>query len=179
MPANCVPVLNRNGTAPGMWFEIGRKILVSMPGVPFEMEAMMKEFILPRLAAMVNDFAIAHKTVLTQGVGESYLAELIKDWEENLPANIKLAYLPQPGIVRLRLTGTGASKEDVMQQVDSQISKLNKIIPDLIFGYENDTLEQVVGRLMKEKNLTLSTAESCTGGHLAHLITSGAGSSDY
>lgn len=179
VPANCVPVLNRNGTAPGMWFEIGRKILVSMPGVPFEMEAMMKEFILPQLAAMVNDFAIAHKTVLTQGVGESYLAELIKDWEEKLPANIKLAYLPQPGIVRLRLTGTGASKEDVMQQVDSQISKLNKIIPDLIFGYENDTLEQVVGWLLKEKNLTLSTAESCTGGHLAHLITSVPGSSDY
>lgn len=179
VPANCVPILNRNGTAPGMWFEAGRKILVSMPGVPFEMEAMMKEFILPKLAAMVNDFAIAHKTVLTQGVGESYLAELIKDWEENLPANIKLAYLPQPGIVRLRLTGAGASKEAMMQQIDSQISILSKIIPYLIFGYENDTLEQVVGLLLKEKNLTLSTAESCTGGHLAHLITGVPGSSEY
>lgn len=179
IPANCIPLLNLNGTAPGMWFERDNKILVSLPGVPFEMEAMIEKYVLPRLAGEDNDRIVAHKTILTQGIGESYLSELIKEWEENLPANMKLAYLPQPGIVRLRLTAYGESKEKTLNEIDNQVKSLQQIIPDLIFGYGNDTMEQVVGRLLKEKHVTLSTAESCTGGYLAHLVTSVPGSSDY
>jgi nicotinamide-nucleotide amidase len=179
IPANCIPLLNPNGTAPGMWFEKDKKILVSLPGVPFEMEAMIEKYVLPRLAGEDNERIVAHKTILTQGIGESYLSELIKEWEENLPANMKLAYLPQPGIVRLRLTAYGESKEKILNELDNQVSTLQQIIPGLIFGYGNDTMEQVVGRLLKEKHATVSTAESCTGGYLAHLVTSVPGSSDY
>jgi nicotinamide-nucleotide amidase len=179
IPANCTPFLNQYGTAPGMWFKKDNKVLVSLPGVPFEMEAMMEKDVLPRLAGGINDRIVVHKTILTQGIGESALAELIEAWEVNLPGNMKLAYLPQPGIVRLRLTAYGESKEKTLQEVEQQVSSLRKLIPDLIFGYGNDTLEEVTGRLLKEKNLTLSTAESCTGGYLSHLVTSVPGSSDY
>jgi len=179
VPANCTPLINHNGTAPGMWFEIEGKILVSLPGVPFEMEAMMEEYILPRLASQSNQRVVAHKTILTQGIGESFLSEMIKDWEENLPANMKLAYLPQPGLVRLRLTAFGETKENTMHEIESQVETLQKLIPDLIYGYGNDTMEEIVGRLLKEKHCTLSTAESCTGGYLAHMITSVPGASDY
>jgi nicotinamide-nucleotide amidase len=179
IPANCTPLPNHQGTAPGMWFEKDKKILVSMPGVPFEMTAMMEKYILPRLAGEDNERVVVHKTILTQGVGESYLAELIKDWEENLPANMKLAYLPQPGLVRLRITAYGESKEKTLQEVEEQAATVRKLIPDQIYGYENDTLEEVVGRLLKEKHCTVSTAESCTGGYLAHLITTVPGSSEY
>ena len=179
IPANCIPLLNLNGTAPGMWFERDNKILVSLPGVPFEMEAMIEKYVLPRLAGEDNDRIVAHKTILTQGIGESYLSELIKEWEENLPANMKLAYLPQPGIVRLRLTAYGESKEKILNEIDNQVSTLQQIIPGLIFGYGNDTMEQVVGWLLKEKHVTVCTAESCTGGYLAHMITSIPGSSEY
>jgi nicotinamide-nucleotide amidase len=179
VPANCTPILNENGTAPGMWFEKDNKILVSMPGVPFEMEAIMEKFILPRLAGQQNNLVVVHKTVLTQGIGESALAELISNWEDNLPGNVKLAYLPQPGLVRLRLTAYGAEKETTVQEVENEIEKLKELIPTLIYGYGKDTMEEVVGRLLKEKRLTISTAESCTGGYLAHMITSVPGSSEY
>ena len=179
VPANCTPLINLNGTAPGMWFEKDGKILVSMPGVPFEMEAMMEEYILPHLAGMENQRVVAHKTILTQGVGESYLSELIKEWEDHLPSNMKLAYLPQPGLVRLRLTGYHESKEKILPEIDKQLKILQKLIPDLIYGYGDDTMEDIIGRLLKEKHFTLSTAESCTGGYLAHLITSVPGASDY
>ena len=179
IPANCTPLPNINGTAPGMWFEKDGKILVSMPGVPFEMEAIMEQHVLPRLTAMDNQRIVVHKTILTQGVGESYLAEQISDWEDALPPYMKLAYLPQPGIVRLRLTATGESKERTFREVEQQVEALKKLIPSLIFGYGNDTLETVVGQLLKDKHMTICTAESCTGGYLSHLITSIAGSSEY
>jgi nicotinamide-nucleotide amidase len=179
VPANCTPLINHLGSAPGMWFEQDGKVLVSLPGVPFEMEGIMEEYILPHLARQDNQRVVAHKTIQTQGIGESYLSELIREWEEELPENIKLAYLPQPGMVRLRLTGYGESKEKILKEIDERISTLQKLIPEQIFGYGNDTLEQVVGRLLKEKHLTLCTAESCTGGFLAHLITSVPGASDY
>jgi nicotinamide-nucleotide amidase len=162
-----------------MWFEKDKKILVSMPGVPFEMEAMMEKCVIPRLAGEDNNRQVVHKTILTQGIGESSLSELIQDWEDNLPANMKLAYLPQPGVVRLRLTAYGEKKEKTMEEVERQAETLKRLIPDLIFGYEKDTMEEVVGRLLKSKRLTLCTAESCTGGYLAHMITSVPGSSDY
>ena len=179
IPANCTPLQNLNGTAPGMWFEREGKIFVSMPGVPFEMKSMVTNDILPRLSEKLRSHFIAHKTILTHGVGESFLAKTIESWEDNLPENIKLAYLPQPGIVRLRLTAIGANKTELKNQLEDEISKIKKIIPDLIFGYNGDTLEQVVGQLLKSETKTVATAESCTGGYLAHLITSIPGSSEY
>jgi nicotinamide-nucleotide amidase len=179
VPDNCVPILNYHGTAPGMWFEKEGKILISMPGVPFEMEAMMENQILPRLSANDNNLVVVHKTVQTHGEGESILMEMIRDWEDALPKNFRLAYLPQPGIVRLRLTAFGADRESVASQIESQIASLRRLIPNLIFGYGNETMEEVIGKLLKSKHATLSTAESCTGGYLAHLITSVPGASEY
>lgn len=179
IPANCRPITNKNGTAPGMWFEKNGKTFVSMPGVPFEMKPMMTDYILPALSYRSDIGAIVHKTILTQGVGESFLAATIQNWEDALPGHIKLAYLPQPGIVRLRLSAYGADKNKLIDEVDEEVEKLLKIIPELVYGYGNDTLEEIVGKLLKERNQTLVTAESCTGGYLAHLITSIAGSSSY
>jgi nicotinamide-nucleotide amidase len=179
VPANCVPLINQHGTAPGMWFEKKGKILVSMPGVPFEMEAMMEDYVLPRLAGQENRRVVAHKTILTQGIGESHLSELIKEWEDDLPENMKLAYLPQPGLVRLRLTAYDKSQEKALLEIEKRVDTLKKLIPDLIYGYGNDTMEEIVGRLLREKKRNLSTAESCTGGYLAHMITSVPGASDY
>ncbi|HNQ83353.1 MAG TPA: competence/damage-inducible protein A [Bacteroidales bacterium] len=179
IPENCTPVMNQFGTAPGMIFRKEGRILVSMPGVPFEMEAMMNNDVIPMLKKSANSDVMVCKTLLTQGVGESYLSELIAVWEESLPENMKLAYLPQPGIVRLRLNAYGDNRETLQEQIDFQSAKLEEIIPDLIFGYGDDTMEAVAGKLLREKGKSLSTAESCTGGYLAHLITSVPGSSDY
>jgi nicotinamide-nucleotide amidase len=176
----CATVMpNHNGTAPGMWFEKDGRIYVSMPGVPFEMNGIMTNYVLPELTKRFTNQAIYHKTVLTQGMGESMVASRIENWEKVLPENIKLAYLPQPGMVRLRLTGSGTDHEILKKQVDSEAEKLISLIGELIYGYDDDKLESVIGRLLKEKKATLSTAESCTGGYVAHLITSIAGSSDY
>ena len=179
IPDKCEPLFNKNGTAPGMWFEKEGKVFVSMPGVPFEMKPMVTEQVLPRLNKKFNFGTIIHKTVMTTGMPESFLADKIKEWENNLPENIKLAYLPQPGIVRLRLTAKGHDKAALQKAVDLQVEKLKAIIGDIIYGYDDVTLEEVVGQLLREKGQTLSTAESCTGGYIAHLITSIAGSSDY
>ena len=179
VPDNCTPLQNTAGTAPGMWFEENQCIYVSMPGVPYEMKPMITEQVIPMLRKKLGTDTIYQKTVLTQGMGESWIAEKISGWEDHLPSNVKLAYLPQPGIVRLRITATGNDKKQLEQQVEEEIIKLKKIIQDLIFGYDDDTLERIVGELLKEKNQSLSTAESCTGGYIAHLITSIAGSSDY
>lgn len=178
LPESCDPLINAQGTASGMWFEKEGKLYVSMPGVPFEMKGLMKDFVLPRLAK-INNKVVLHRTVLTQGVGESFLADKISDWEDTLPAHIKLAYLPQPGIVRLRLSGRGKNKKLIQLELDNRIEALYKIIPDFIFGEGADTLEGLCGSLLRDQNLTLATAESCTGGYIAHLITSIAGSSDY
>ncbi len=179
VPAICTPLKNMNGTAPGMWFEKDGVIYVSMPGVPFEMKALITNEVLPRLAKKLNSTFIVHKTILTQGVGESFLAKTIENWEDHLPEYFKLAYLPQPGIVRLRITAVGADKEVLKVELNQQIDKLKIIIPDLIFGYDDDTLEAVVGKLLILGRKSLSTAESCTGGYIAHLITSISGSSAY
>ena len=154
------------------------KVLVSMPGVPFEMKAMMSDYVIPELTKN-NKSKIVHHTILTNGVGESFLADLIKDWEAVLPEHIKLAYLPHAGIVRLRLSAYGFDTNKLEEEIAINIDKLNKIIPELIFGYDDETLQSVIGKLLKAKSKTLATAESCTGGFIAHLITSIAGSSDY
>ncbi len=178
IPACAEALVNIHGTAPGMAFRLNNKVYFSLPGVPFEMKALMSDHIIPMLQKM-SDKVIIHKTILTQGVGESFLADKIEEWELSLPSYIKLAYLPQPGMVRLRLSATGTSKEILQKEVDIFIEQLYSLIPEYIFGEDDDNLETVVGQILKEKNHTLSTAESCTGGYIAHLITSIPGSSSY
>lgn len=178
IPACAGALLNIHGTAPGMFFRKNGKIYFSLPGVPFEMKALMSDQVIPVLQK-ISDRVIIHKTILTQGVGESFLADKIEKWELSLPSYIKLAYLPQPGMVRLRLSAIGTSKDMLQKEVDGYIKQLYTLVPEYIYGEDDDYLESVVGRILKEKQLTLSTAESCTGGYIAHLITSVPGSSMY
>ena len=179
VPDTCEALPNSQGTAPGMWFERSGTTVISVPGVPYEMKALMEEQIIPRLKDRFGTPEIVHRTIMTQGVPESYLAEMIRDWEEELPDCMKLAYLPRPGIVRLRLTVRGSCVRDAQKMLDQQIDKLQKIIPEHIYGYDEQTLQEALGKTLKENNLKISTAESCTGGNIARLITSVPGSSDY
>lgn len=179
VPEACQALPNNHGTAPGMWFERDGSILVSLPGVPYEMKGIMKDEVLPRVRERVEVPNVVHRTIMTQGVPESYLAELIKSWEANLPDCVKLAYLPRPGIVRLRLSATGKCAADAGKTLKELEEGLLKIIPQHVFGYDDISLEKALGELLKEKNLSLATAESCTGGNIAHLITSVPGSSAY
>ncbi|MBK6282351.1 MAG: competence/damage-inducible protein A [Draconibacterium sp.] len=179
VPANCTVLPNMAGTAPGMWFEQNDTIFVSMPGVPFEMKYLVENELFPRLHNNGKTKAIYHKTVLTQGLPESMLAEKIENWENSLPKNIKLAYLPSPLAVRLRLSAMGNSKSELETLVEDEIQKLLQIIPNNIFGYNNETMAEVIGRLLISKNQKLAVAESCTGGYISHLITSVPGCSDF
>ncbi len=179
LPKHARIFANHNGTASGMWFKKLDTVFISMPGVPFEMKTMFEKEIFPAIKREFPTKSIYYKTVMTQGVVESHLAMRIRDWEENLPAFIKLAYLPQPGIVRLRLTAQGNDYDKLKDAVEEEITKLRKLLPDEIFGYDDIALEEVVGNLLRKEKATLATAESCTGGYVAHLITSIAGSSDY
>lgn len=177
LPANCIPLKNIHGTAAGMWFEQDDRIIVSIPGVPFEMKTLVSDEIIPRLLKKSNPGIILNKTILTQGIGESALAEIIQNWEESLPSHFKLAYLPQPGIVRLRLTTRGTDRSKLQNELAEQTRALQKLIPKLIFGYDEDTIEQIVVESLLQKKNTISVAESCTGGYVSHLITSISGSS--
>ena len=179
IPEKCTPLLNINGTAPGMWFDNNNKILVAMPGVPFEMKALMTNEVIPKLKKRFKLVHIFNKTIMTTGMGESMLAEKIEEYENNLPANIKLAYLPQPGIVRLRLSASGDNKIELENEINDWSKKITNAISDLVFGYNDISLEEVVGNQLVRAKKTLSTAESCTGGYIAHLITGIAGSSSY
>ncbi|HNW98208.1 MAG TPA: competence/damage-inducible protein A [Bacteroidales bacterium] len=179
VPEICKVILNKQGTAPGLWFEQNEKIFIATPGVPFEMKAMMLEHILPAIEKLLKAPWVVHKTIHTQGVGESFLAEKIASWENGIPSHISLAYLPSPGLVKLRLSARGNDKMQLRKDINEQIKKLLEIIPDFIFGYDSDTIESVVGNILKEKNKTMSAAESCTGGAIAQRITSIAGSSAY
>jgi nicotinamide-nucleotide amidase len=179
VPENCTVLLNYLGTAPGMWFEKDGVIYVSMPGVPSEMKGLMTRLIVPKLRERFSLAPVIHKTILTQGIGESYLSDKIATWEDNLPATIKLAYLPDVGMVRLRLTATGNNEDVTRSLVEAEAEKLKGIIGDFIFGYEDDKLETIVGKLLRDQKKTLCTAESCTGGFIAHKITSVPGSSEY
>jgi nicotinamide-nucleotide amidase len=162
-----------------MWFEKENTVYVSMPGVPFEMKQMMTNSILPMLKERFSLATVIHKTILTTGLGESFLAARIEQWEDDLPAGVKLAYLPQPGIVRLRLTGKSCHAEKLKNDIAEHTIKLKQLIPDLIFGEDQDTMEKVIGDKLKLRRETISTAESCTGGYIAHLITSLPGSSQW
>lgn len=180
LPEACEPLHNPIGTAAGMWFEKNNKIFVSMPGVPYEMKEIMNQHVIPRLKEKFDLDVIVHHTILTQGIGESFLAEKIKIWENKLRAdNLSLAYLPSPGMVRLRITGKGNDEKLIQEKIKNYTAKLLPQIENYFFGFGNDTLEKIVGQLLLEKKATLSTAESCTGGYVAHKITSISGSSDY
>lgn len=179
LPSACIPLQNDQGTAPGMWFERNATVFVSMPGVPYEMKGIMRVHVLPKLVDKFKMPTILHRTVLTMGMGESWLSERIASWEDALPAGIKLAYLPSPGRVRLRLSAIGEDFSSVRTALDVEVEKLLAIIPELVYGFDDDLIEQVVGRKLRAMNCTLSTAESCTGGLIAHRITSISGSSEY
>ena len=181
LPKSCQVLSNSRGTASGMWFEKNNIIYISLPGVPYEMKGIMKEHVIPKLLSkMGGETVLVNKTIRTHGMGESFLAEIIKSWEDNLGSdNINLAYLPSPGIVKLRLSIIGLDKLILEKKLDDAIDELKALIPDQIYGYGNATLEGVVGELLKERELTVATAESCTGGSIAKMLTSISGSSSY
>lgn len=179
VPRTCKVLYNPYGTAPGMWLERNRKVFVSMPGVPFEMQGLMRDNVIPELQAFFETPYIHHKVIQTVGIGESMLAEKIENWEDNLPENIGLAYLPSLMQVKLRLTGFGDDKEKVIQTIEAEAEKVMPLIEKYVFGFDKITLEEAVGNLLLEQGKTISTAESCSGGYLAHLITKVGGSSRY
>jgi nicotinamide-nucleotide amidase len=179
VPDICEVVQNYNGTAPCMVFRHNGKVLASMPGVPFEMKALMEESILNLLAKEGNTLSIEHKTIMTIGVPESMLAKQIEEWESNLPTNMKLAYLPSLTGVRLRISATGSNGAQLSASIEEEVKKLRPILQEAIFSENDEMLQEVIGRMLKSSNKSLSTAESCTGGTLASTIVSTPGASRY
>jgi nicotinamide-nucleotide amidase len=181
MPKGCTILHNLRGTANGMWFEKEGKIVVSMPGVPYEMEWLMENEVFPRVLEFFKRPSIVHRTILTTGVGESFLADQISAWEDSLEEfNIKLAYLPSPGAVKLRMSAYGGGSEaELKSQIDKKEKELLQIIGEHVFGFEKDTLASVVGKRLIEEKAMIAVAESCTGGMISHFITEIPGSSAY
>ena len=179
VPDCCKVLLNKRGTAPGMWFEKDGKIFVSMPGVPFEMKGMMLDDVIPLLTKHFQFPHIAHRTLLTAGVGESFLADLVADFEQSLPPQIKLAYLPNYGMVRLRLSASGIETEAIERSIQFHFDSLQHLVKDYLVTNEDEPMQQVVANLLVAKNKTISTAESCTGGYIAHLLTQKPGASTF
>lgn len=179
VPDNCQVLFNKRGTAPGMWFEKKGKIIISLPGVPFEMRGLMTDIVLPQLQAAFHLPPILHRTLVTFGIGESGLADLIQDFELALPTNIKLAYLPNHGMVRLRLTIQHQPTDTDQSTIDSCFHELQAKVKDYLIAAEDLTMEKMVGNLLLKNNKTLAVAESCTGGYISHLITSIPGSSEW
>ncbi len=186
VPEKAILLTNKVGSAPGMWFEREGKVFVSLPGVPFEMQYLMTEEVLPRLQKRFPGSPLVHRTLRTAGEGESTIAKRLEAFEDTLPDHIRLAYLPSLGQVRLRLSGRWPeatvppdAADRLKTEVEAYAEKLRQLLPDVIYGAEDDTLEQVVGRLLCEQGRTLGCAESCTGGYVSHLITTVPGSSEY
>lgn len=180
LPSKAIALENKFGTAPGMWIEQDNTVFISMPGVPYEMKGLMQNEVLPRLQKKFKRPIIVHKTILTTGMGESAIAELIEDFENNLPNEIKLAYLPSLGRVRLRLSTKGANEAALHSAIDAHVKQLQGLIGDIIIGYdEESSIEEVVANLLVKKQLTLSLAESCTGGQMARKLTKMSGASQY
>lgn len=179
LPVACKVMHNACGTAAGMWFEKEGKVLVSMPGVPFEMIMMMQNEILPKIKSFFKTPAIIHKTLLVHGIAESGLSLLISRWENALPPHMKLAYLPSPGIIRLRISAFGENKEVLESEVSEQIRALKPLLGAYLFFEGDVSVETVIGNLLLNSNKTLAVAESCTGGNVAHLLTLMPGSSGY
>ena len=180
LPSKALVLKNNYGTAAGMWMKKGKTVFVSMPGVPYEMKGIVNEELIPKIISEYKRPYIVHKTILTYGQGESMVAERIENWENNLPEYIKLAYLPSPGRVRLRLTARGENEEVLQKAIQENIHSLTTIIGDIIVGFDEDeTIEVIIGRLLRQQGKTIATAESCTGGKIAQILTSVAGASNY
>jgi len=180
VPSRAKVLHNKYGTAPGMWMEKNKKVFISLPGVPFEMKALIKDEVLPKLQEQYHFPYILHKTILTYGMGESIIAARLEQFEKNLPKGFKLAYLPNMGKVRLRLSAKGNDKEMIKSTMESLVKKLVHLVKDIFIGFEEDgAIEAVIQELMVKNNKTLSTAESCTGGNIAKIITSVAGASRF
>lgn len=179
VPEKCKVINNLVGTAPGMCFEKDNKLVVSMPGVPFEMKEMMTKHVIPILLSHYKPSAIFHKTIITQGVGESFLSDMIEEFELALPKYIKLAYLPAANMLRLRLSARGEDQKAIKQELDNQVNKLMPLIKDYFIGFDEGDLSLILAKKLLEKGKTIATAESCTGGNIAHSITVNAGSSEY
>ena len=180
VPSTCTVLHNKVGTAPGMWMKKENTVFISLPGVPYEMKYLVEQEIIPKVVREYKRPYIIHQTILTYGQGESVVAERIEDWENNLPDCIKLAYLPAPGRVRLRLSARGTDKEILESLLESNITSLSAIISDIIVGFDDEeTIEIVVGKMLTKHNRTIATAESCTGGKIAQLLTAAAGASSF
>jgi len=179
VPRNCHALRNPQGTAPGMWFEKNDTVVVSMPGVPYEMKAIMETSLLSLLENHFEVPTIIHKTIMTTGVPESRLAALLEAWEARIPENFSLAYLPSPGVVKLRISGTGDHRQELEARMDELANSLVAEVNEFVFGYNDISLEEVTGHLLAKRHLTVATAESCTGGNIAKLITRIPGSSAY
>ena len=179
VPRCCTVLFNRHGTAPGMWFERDGHIVVSLPGVPFEMEHLMDDEVLPRLRERFDLRQIVHRTMITSGLAESILAERIAEWESSLPPHLHLAYLPSASVVRLRLSAYEVDGESVANEIDACFEALRKLIPQHILGFENATLQAAVHELLTSRGKSLAVAESCTGGSIAARFTAMPGASAY
>jgi nicotinamide-nucleotide amidase len=180
VPSKATVLHNRFGSAPGMWVKKENTVFISLPGVPFEMKGIVEFEIIPKIVKEYERPYIIHKTILTYGMGESLLAEKIENWEDNLPEFIKLAYLPSPGRVRLRLSARGTDREILEKAIEENVTSLTKLIGDIIVGFDDsETIEVMLGRLLTQKGKTIATAESCTGGKIAQVLTSIPGSSKY
>ncbi|MCE2496925.1 MAG: competence/damage-inducible protein A [Flavobacteriales bacterium] len=179
VPEAAKVIRNGEGTAPGMWLDRGEYVVVSMPGVPYEMKAMFEHSVLPWTTERFKTPEIVHRTILTVGLPESILAAKLEDWEGNLPKEVKPAYLPNAGRARLRLSARGEDREVLSATIDEQVQKLHEIIGKYIYGEGNQTLEEVVGIELRKRGMSVATAESCTGGAIAAALTSIPGSSDY
>ena len=179
LPECCTVLHNAHGTAPGMWFNHEGKVIISLPGVPFEMEHLMEDEVVPRLKAQFTLSDIVHRTIITRGIPESILAERIEKWEDSLPDFLHLAYLPAPNIVRLRLSAYNVNKTEAESEIDTQVEKLRTIIGDNIVGFEGATVESLVHDILIKRGLKLAVAESCTGGAISAKFTAMAGASQY
>ncbi|MFN4084018.1 MAG: competence/damage-inducible protein A [Bacteroidia bacterium] len=179
VPEKCEVLFNHNGTAPGMWFAKNNCVFISMPGVPFEMKGIFTQYALPKIKNYFKLPAIYHRTIQTISIGESFLAQKLESIENNLPKYIKLAYLPSVGAVRLRLSAYGEDYNKLEEEVNEIVKQMYETVGTYIFGEGDDTIQQTIGVLLKGKQATLSTAESCTGGYISHLITTIPGSSEY
>lgn len=180
VPSKCVVLQNDYGTAPGMWMQKDNTVFVSLPGVPYEMKAIVSNHLIPKIVSEYKRPYVLHKTIMTYGQGESMVAERIESFEDSLPSYVKLAYLPSPGRVRLRLTARGLDENLLHSTINELVQKLQEIIGDIIVGFEEEeSIEVILGKILTQRGKTLATAESCTGGKISEMITAVPGSSNY
>jgi len=179
LPASAEVLFNQFGTAPGLWFEKEGKNYIFLPGVPYEMKAILLDYVLPELKKRFSLPFILHRTIMTQGLPESYLAQRLENFEKQLPPDVSLAYLPSYGGVRLRISASGKSRQELEHLIDGQIHLVLNVIQPFVYGYDEETLPEAIGKLLRERKLSVSVAESCTGGSISAAITSVSGSSEY